>query len=643
MPPSEYQLKAFEGEGKATSAPAPAPGTPRTPSQKSLIVVDYIPDEYARIRKRALSPDKERNNPDSRYKDGSYRDAERFVLPGPERSPWVRGEDPLDSRKYNSTTYGKDQIYMLYFTGDTFRLGNRDYSVFNNEPIRWSNGPMYGPENVRLPVNTRPGSDYLGACYLDIPDANLHALFPAEVAEDGFPFGDHIPSGNSFMPRLSKNDLPSGGKTVPDSRIAFLRCPNGDVVFFGGEYFKVENITDYQWRNLHHYFIDITGRRGRDLPSAFDHPEEARRRRALPQQTKALSQQTKPDMFCPTGTESQFACAAETVSGALDKVLVSTFLYDPNNAPEITTDERSDILDALPTRGYNVAVPTYEIISHLALSGTAYAAGTKALLVQSEIDFEKHKKIIESIDGMLSLMAEAQFTPSGISDDSIAQMLLELRGDIVDVAQPALTLRRGVEAAIDGIPLPKSIARYLPVSVYGSSARRLCNATDTAIRSTTIEPECTIFPARENWKEELNPSDDNPAWMTMPANPPSFLAPYSTTPTAKRTDQLLRKALSTPIRQTATTIHHPDMTPSRSKSKDGDIPAKILRPHWGEDGEKTDEESAKAWTKHEGPPPKQTKVEASPTRMSPRKHAPRRNLDLTTTQTNKWGRIQEED
>jgi hypothetical protein len=52
-------------------------------------------------------------------------------------------------------------------------------------------------------------------------------------------------------------------------------------------------------------------------------------------------------------------------------------------------------------------------------------------------------------------------------------------------------------------------------------------------------------------------------------------------------------------------------------------------------GEKTDGESAKAGTKHEGPPVKKAKVEASPTRVSPRKHAPRRNLDLGLTRTNK--------
>jgi hypothetical protein len=134
MPWSEYQRQLFgEDEGKETSAPAP--GTPRTPSQKSLIVVDYIPDEYAQIKKRALSPDKERNNPGSRYKDGSYRGAERFTPRGPERLLWVRGENALDSRIKDSTTYGKYQVFMPYFTGDTFKLGARDYSVFNNHPI----------------------------------------------------------------------------------------------------------------------------------------------------------------------------------------------------------------------------------------------------------------------------------------------------------------------------------------------------------------------------------------------------------------------------------------------------------------------------------------------------------------------------
>jgi hypothetical protein len=620
---SAAQKKAC-GEESVQATPAPTtprtPGTPQTPSRKSLIVVRDIPDEYALLRKGALSPDNKRNNPDNRYKDGAYKGAARFTPQGPERGLWVRSTDDLDSRKNNKTTYRTGQLFMLYFTGDTFKERNVDYSVFNIEPIRWSNGPVYGPENVRLPVNIRPGSDYLGACLLDLPDVDLHPLFPADVAEDGFPFGDHIPSGNSFRPRLSQNDLPAGGVMVSDSRIAFARFTNGDVVFFGGEHFTAKSITDYQWANLHHFFVDITGRRGRDLPSAFDHPEEVRRRQAHSKQTK----ENEEDMFCPTGAESQFTRAAETVSWALEKV--STFLDDPDNAPRITTDERSDILDALPTRGYNATVPTYEIISHLALSGTAYAAGTEALLVQSKIDFGKYKSLLQSVDGMLNMLGEAQFTPSGLSDETIGQMLLELRDEIVSLTQSTMSLSRGVEAAVHDIATPKSIARFLPVSVYGSPARRLCDATDNAIIDTMVEPDFTIFPTRKNWNDGLTLSDDDPAWMTKPAAPRSFLAPYSTTPTARRTDQLLRQALSAPIIKTTTTVRQPDMTPSSSKSKDNEIRAQLLRSRWNRDGEPA---------KFEGPPMKKPKVEAPPTRRSPRNHPSSGNANLATTQTNK--------
>lgn len=48
----------------------------------------------------------------------------------------------------------------------------------------------------------------------------------------------------------------------------------GDLVFLGGENFHPKQITDQQWRDLHHHFIDISSGNRTDLVSVRDEPAE---------------------------------------------------------------------------------------------------------------------------------------------------------------------------------------------------------------------------------------------------------------------------------------------------------------------------------------------------------------------------------
>lgn len=74
---------------------------------------------------------------------------------------------------------------------------------------------------------------------------------------------------------------------------------------------QYSQITEQQGRDLHHYFIDITGGNRADLVSVRDEPvERARFQKAL--------QEHGP--FQPPGCPSAFAEAAQTIAAALTKV-----------------------------------------------------------------------------------------------------------------------------------------------------------------------------------------------------------------------------------------------------------------------------------------------------------------------------------
>jgi hypothetical protein len=47
-------------------------------------------------------------------------------------------------------------------------------------------------------------------------------------------------NSKKFQAKTIEEGLPSGGTTASDNRIAFIQCPNGDVVFLGGDRFPVK-------------------------------------------------------------------------------------------------------------------------------------------------------------------------------------------------------------------------------------------------------------------------------------------------------------------------------------------------------------------------------------------------------------------
>ncbi len=83
-----------------------------------------------------------------------------------------------------------------------------------------------------------------------------------------------------------------------------------DVVFLGGEKIHPKQITDQQWRDLHHHFIDVSSGNRADLVSVRDEPVESKRFR------KSL-QEHGP--FRSLGCSSTFTESAQTISGSPDQ------------------------------------------------------------------------------------------------------------------------------------------------------------------------------------------------------------------------------------------------------------------------------------------------------------------------------------
>ena len=114
-------------------------------------------------------------------------------------------------------------------------------------------------------------------------------------------------------------------------------------------------VTDEEWANFHHHFVDVTTGLDGDNSSVMAHPEERRHQAEFTKSKRS---------FQPSGTTSSFATAASSLHQQLE------FLQqDGNYAPD--EQSRDTILATVPTRGYNANIPTFEMFSHAALSAAA--------------------------------------------------------------------------------------------------------------------------------------------------------------------------------------------------------------------------------------------------------------------------------
>jgi hypothetical protein len=140
----------------------------------------------------------------------------------------------------------------------------------------------------------------------------------------------------------------------PDTRIAYIQTgkdKKGDLVFLGGENFNPASITNDQWCNLHHHFIDISSGNRENLVSVIGEPVE---------RARFLEALHHNGPFQPLGCSSTFGEARDRMENVLKKLATKE---------NLTQEDRDLALHNIPCRGYNPIIPLYEIMAHAALSG----------------------------------------------------------------------------------------------------------------------------------------------------------------------------------------------------------------------------------------------------------------------------------
>jgi len=190
---------------------------------------------------------------------------------------------------------------MLYFG----RQSVKGISEFITKLVTWNDSrdlPYYGEDKVSLPINVRAHDDYLGALWMASDGKNRpFGNFPFNCHPDGFPYTDRKSVGLIYTPRANFTDFPTAdGSKAADMRIAIITLPqDAGIIFLGGEDFDVANVTDEQWQNKHHYFIDISERDWDELCPVLMEPEEIRRQKL-----------TNVQSLAPPGAKSTFAFCA---------------------------------------------------------------------------------------------------------------------------------------------------------------------------------------------------------------------------------------------------------------------------------------------------------------------------------------------
>lgn len=297
---------------------------------------------------------------------------------------------------------------------------------------------------------------------------NLHYSFSADIHPDGFPFPDRSGCGHAFMPRAHIKDFPDAkeGKIVKDTRIGIIRCPDGRIVILGGEHFRVEDVPDFKWANFHHWFIDVTERSQTVLRCVTDEPEEIARR--PPPKANAA--------FRPDGAVSRFDTAYEKVAHAFRDKVSSNLAdeFDP-----LTPMNRRLILDNTPTRGYDPALPTFELLSQAMLAGNVHHAATSAMNVRSQSSIEYRTGILQRVRGWQQNLSH--------SDDKWASIITGLQS-IHDELATNVAEDKAFSAEFDrtlaGIPSAGCILGALPNAIISSEDRELATLAAKAIPFT---------------------------------------------------------------------------------------------------------------------------------------------------------------
>ncbi|PMD43047.1 hypothetical protein L207DRAFT_289727 [Hyaloscypha variabilis F] len=524
-PPAETDIKS-----------SPQTAYSSTADRYRRITMSTMPTVYKDFRQRVRTflP---RQPDEKRYKSGDYTDTHGQIVERDPKTqyPWTRGVDDLDQRTDGNLSYGILQPYMMYFSGEPIRAGVSELSIAIASWDATSGLPVYGPDKTPMPINVKAGDDYLGLLWLDL-STNIAQILPADVHPDGFPYHDRPTCGMPFRPRVDHKDYPTEGLSFGyDERIAYIRCGakgDGQIVILGGETFSIDDITDKMYRDFHHYFVDVTGRDRSKLRPLLDEPEEVRRRGPPP-----LSH------IRPPGAVSAWEGAGHQLRERLNR-----YMDDPST---LTDGDLRMILRNCPTRGYNKEYPTYELLSHLAMSAHMYSAAFEAYNDNNASALDARHKMISDLDGAIDILA------TWAPDKGKIEGMHEELGNRLARVQRALVKHTSVEAAYQeelstamaDIPEPWTILNALPHSILPGTHRNMCNliaGTIARLNASTNGPYPSLAPPRANWKEPNSP-DDPEYWKDgkqLEAYP-SLWANVGN----QRTDMLLQKLFVTTAQQ----------------------------------------------------------------------------------------------
>lgn len=367
---------------------------------------------------------------------------------------------------------------MKYYISPIISNAGGQISFFNTVMVRWpsnTRNPSYGtnPDKVWLPVGIRADDCFLGACWM-ASDKNLHPFFSADVHPDGFPFPDRTGCGLAFMPRAHIKDFPDAktGRMIHDRRVGYIRCPDGHIVILGGDSFRAEAIPTDHWANFHHKFIDITGRSLASLKSVTDEPAEIARR-PPPKSNSALRLDD---------AVSRFDAAYEILSRAIEDKSYNNLAdaFDP-----LSSKNRRLVLDNIPTRGYDHAIPTFELLSHAMPAGDIHYEATIAWNAQSKSSVECRRNLVHGIDARLNDLNERTDLMAMVFAAELRVIRDELFANLTDDN----TFRTELDRTLANIPSAGCILGTLPETLIPSEDRELAGLAAKAVPFTNIGME----------------------------------------------------------------------------------------------------------------------------------------------------------
>jgi hypothetical protein len=489
-----------------------------TGDKYSLTTVDNVPDTYKFYRKMALRPLPQDEDP-QRYTDNEW--------PGLPRDPedksdllWVRGEDVPDMREPDgSLSYRHAQPFMLFWTGPEI---SEKVSELCTSVLRFdeqTGTPVYDKDKV-CPINIKPGDDYLGACWLHLKE-DLSKLFPADVHPNGEPYHDRPPYGLPFRPRAAYEDFPIRGGYKFDPRIGYIRCKNGGIIILGGETFNAQkDLKDTVVRNWHHHYIDISDRDASKLVPVLDEPMEIARRPKILLPT-----------LRPTGALSAWEPPKQRLVDEANAVLA--------NKP-LSKGDILKILSHIPVRGYNPDIPSYELLSHAALSGAMYAEAFESSNFKAAKSHASFQNIVQALDTVIDTIVgfatDDEETDSQLT--SLGQRLAEVQRKLAAQISIDSAYKEEVIRAMTDIPPAQLIMKALPPSIIPLEHRTLTNAMAEAIRTITHETSRELVMCvqpRYDWNQLSRDRDEYVPEDLLP-----FPQPYKTAKDTKPSDEKIQ-------------------------------------------------------------------------------------------------------